>query len=43
MTCRLKVIHYCLQIDMKTLEISVLKYMNLIIVCRDLDKHENPL
>ena len=30
MICMLKVIHYCLQMCLKTLETSVLKYMNLI-------------
>ena len=32
MTCMLKVIHYCLQMYLKTLEISVLKYINLILL-----------
>ena len=32
MTYMFKVIHYCLQIYLKTLEISVLKYMNLILL-----------
>ena len=31
MACMLKVIHYCLQMCVKTLEISVMKYMNLIL------------
>ena len=30
MTCMFKVIHYCLQMYLKTLETSVLKYVNLI-------------
>ena len=32
MTCMFKVIHYCLQMYLKTLETSVLKYMNLILL-----------
>ena len=36
-----KVIHYCLQIYLKILEISVLRYLNLIlyILCLDQDQH----
>ena len=30
MTCMLKVIYYCMQMCLKTLEISAMKYMNLI-------------
>ena len=29
---RVKVIHYCLQMYLKTLEVSVLKYMDLILI-----------
>ena len=32
MTCLFKVIHYCLQMYLKTLETSVLKYMNLVLL-----------
>ena len=32
MTCMFKVIHYCLQTCLKTLETSVLKYMNSIML-----------
>ena len=32
MTCMFKVIHYCLQMCLKTLETSVLKYMNLTLL-----------
>ena len=41
MTCMLKVIHYCLQMYLKTLEISVLKYMDLILLisCLHQDQH----
>ena len=44
MTCLLKVIHYCLPMCLKTLKISVMKYMNLIlyILCVHLDYHDNP-
>ena len=31
MTCMFNVIHYCLQMCLKTLEMCVLKYMNLIL------------
>ena len=32
MTCMFKVIHYCLQMCLETLETGVLKYMNLILL-----------
>ena len=32
MTCTFKVIHYCLQMCLKTFEINVFKYMNLILL-----------
>ena len=32
MICMFNVIHYCLRIFLKTLEISVLKYMNLMLL-----------
>ena len=32
MTCMFKVVHYCLQMYLKTLEISVLKYKNLMLL-----------
>ena len=39
MTCMFKVIHFCLQMCLKTLETSALKYMNLIMLvfCLRLD------
>ena len=41
MTCMFKVIHYCFQMYLKTLETSVLKYMKsiLLIFCLHQDKH----
>ena len=41
MTYMFKRMHYCLQIYLKTLEINVLKYMNLIlyILCLHQDQH----
>ena len=41
MTCMFCMIHYCLQMGLKTLEISVLKQMNLIlhILCSHQDQH----
>ena len=32
MTCMFKVIHYCLQMYLKTLQTTVLKYMNLTLL-----------
>ena len=41
MTCMFKVMHYCLQMCLKSLKINVLKYMNLtlLIFCLQLDQH----
>ena len=41
LTCMFKVIHYCLQMCLETLETSVLKYLNsiLLIFCLHQDYH----